>query len=100
MILYLPNGGKISIHGIITVEYTATKYRVTTTKDKRLVLDIVDGIVIIYNSFEHRYTPPVVPLSPSEIVSAINLEKLNHDVICAVRNKLMTYRARSRKWIK
>ncbi len=100
MKLYLPNGGILQLNTASTVTYKDRMYRVTETSTEKLLLDIVDGVVIIYNNFWHSYTPPKVPLSPDQIVQAIELEKLNPEVITSIRNKLNKYRVRTNTWRK
>ncbi len=101
MKLYLPNGGIITLNCNSIVSNKDNRYLIETDEEKRrLVLEIVDGIVIIYNGFAHSYIPPPNKvLTEDALMNVIDLKKLNPSTITTVRNKLNKFRARTGTWM-
>lgn len=107
MKLYLPNGGTCEINYNCIIDNKKGRYLVTSNESNskgKMVLEIIDGIVILYNTgtFKHTYTPPSTPVVKSEddIISLIDVTKLKPKTISALRNKLNKYQVRTGTWRK
>lgn len=106
MKIYLPSGAWLRINAggafVDTTQLGIIKVtRKKTDNDKNeLVCDIIPDAIVVYNDNYVQFYPPPTPQQNNVILPDLlnSLEKLDHETLRKLKNKLIHYKIKERKW--